>query len=158
MVRSWLLFCSLPSVSDGGQLIPPRPHVVGDALADLGTVVKVSLTHWPGLPARQLVAAENGGKKNRGRTQVRFSCSSSFLLCGFSVWKNSKGSELSFKNDSDVQSLQYHLLWPDVETDIKQIYRTEKKWTGMHTWMRMYWNAFAFMDELGLVMPQRESG
>lgn len=46
-----------------GQLIPARPHEVGDALADLGTVVKVSLAHWPGLPARQLVAAENGGEK-----------------------------------------------------------------------------------------------
>lgn len=50
------------------QLIPPRPHVVGDALADLGTVVKISLAHWPGLPTRQFVAAENGGKEGRRDT------------------------------------------------------------------------------------------
>lgn len=55
-------------MSDGGQLIPPRPHVVGDALADLGTVVKVSLAHWPRLPARQPVAAENGGEKGGKNT------------------------------------------------------------------------------------------
>lgn len=51
-----------------GQLIPARPHEVGDALADLGTVVKVSLAHWPGLSARQLVAAENGGGKEGKNT------------------------------------------------------------------------------------------
>lgn len=59
----FVCFFFLSPVSDGGQLFPPRPHVVGDALADLGTVVKVSLAHWPGLLARQLVAAENGGEK-----------------------------------------------------------------------------------------------
>lgn len=122
-----------PPVSDSGQLLPPRPHVVGDALAYLGTVVKVSLAHWSGLPARQLVAAESGGETKEGRTQVRFSWSSSFLLCVFSRWKNNQGfekrknTELSFKNDSDLQPLSYHLLWPDVEVDIKQIYWIEKK-------------------------------
>lgn len=59
------------SVSAGDQLIPPRPHVVGDALADLGTVVKISLAHWPRLPARQPIAAENGRKEVVRETQGR---------------------------------------------------------------------------------------
>lgn len=63
MLRSCFVFVGFFSVSAVGQLIPARPHEVGDALADLGTVVKVSLAHRPGLPARQLVAAENGGEK-----------------------------------------------------------------------------------------------
>lgn len=64
------------------QLIPARPHEVGDALADLGTVVKVSLTHWPGLPARQLVAAENGGRKEG---EEHWLDSHLHLCCVFSV-------------------------------------------------------------------------
>lgn len=56
--------------SASGQLIPPRPHVVGDALADLGTVVKIILAYWPEAPARQPIAAENGGKEG-GETQGR---------------------------------------------------------------------------------------
>lgn len=53
------------SVYAGDELIPPRPHIVGDALADLGTVVKISLAHWPGIPARQSVAAK--WREGRGR-------------------------------------------------------------------------------------------
>lgn len=64
------MFCS---VLASDQLIPPRPHVVGDALADLGTVVKISLAHWPGLPARQLIAAENGQKEGgRDTGKIKF--------------------------------------------------------------------------------------
>lgn len=36
-------------------LIPLRPHVVGDALADLVAVVKTSLAHTSGPSARQPV-------------------------------------------------------------------------------------------------------
>lgn len=66
VIHGGVLFCFVVFVffvSDSGQLIPPRPHEVGDALADLGAVVEVSVAHWSGLPARQLVAAENGGER-----------------------------------------------------------------------------------------------
>lgn len=48
-------------------LIPPRPHVVGDALADLVAVVKTSLAHRSGLSARQPVTATERKKREEDR-------------------------------------------------------------------------------------------
>lgn len=42
-------------------LIPLRPHVVGDALADLGAVVKTSRAHGSGFSAGQPVTAAGVG-------------------------------------------------------------------------------------------------
>lgn len=72
------------SLYAGDELVPPRPHVVGDALADLGTVVKISLAHWPRVSARQFVAAKNGGKKGR-ETQDRLDSIQSLTL-DFLIW------------------------------------------------------------------------
>lgn len=44
-------------------LIPLRPHVVGDALADLGAVVKTSRAHGSGFSAGQPVTARQREKK-----------------------------------------------------------------------------------------------
>lgn len=99
------------SVDAGDKLVPPRPHVVGDALADLGTVVKISLAHWPGVPARQFVAAKNGGKEG-GETQDRLDSIQSltlyFLLWvvgiknGFSVWGKKTNDLIQRKKMSKV--------------------------------------------------------
>lgn len=54
-----------------GWLIPPRPHVVGDALADLVAVVKISLAHRSGLSARQPVAARHVGEVEEGGGEIQ---------------------------------------------------------------------------------------
>lgn len=58
-----------PSARD--WLIPPRPHVVGDALADFVAVVKTSWAHRSGLSARQLVAARQREKKEENGREIK---------------------------------------------------------------------------------------
>lgn len=52
-------------------LIPLRPHVVGDALADLVAVIKTSLAHRSGLSARQPVTTRQREKSEAdGKREV----------------------------------------------------------------------------------------
>lgn len=58
-----------PSARD--WLIPLRPHVVGDALADFVAVVKTSWAHRSGLSARQPVAARQREKKEEDGREIK---------------------------------------------------------------------------------------
>lgn len=66
-------------------LIPLRPHVVGDALADLVTVVKPSLAHTPGLPARQPVTTAGVGVEPLALPQTGLRTLSALAQAGVGV-------------------------------------------------------------------------
>lgn len=67
------------------MLIPLRPHVVGDALADLVAVVKPSLARTSGLSARQPVTTAGVGVEPLALPQTRLWALSALTQAGVGV-------------------------------------------------------------------------
>lgn len=65
--------------------IPLRPHVVGDALADLVAVVKITMAHTSGLSARQPVTTAGVGFEPLALPQTRLRTLSALTQAGVGV-------------------------------------------------------------------------